>query len=86
MLARSMPTITFSLGNLYSILYIFLIYNVSCSLLWMPSLVKSATIIFSKLYALFKKHSKRFVKLQAVCQFSGESKAKINYRNRYFHQ
>lgn len=50
-----MPTITFSLGNLYSILYIFLIYNVSWSLLWMPSLVKSATIIFSKLYALFKK-------------------------------
>ena len=51
----------------------------------MPSLVKSATIIFSKLYALLKKQSKRFVKIQAVSQFSGESKAKINYRIRYFH-
>ena len=31
------------------------IFNVNWSLLWMPSLVKSATIIFSKLYALLKK-------------------------------
>lgn len=61
------------------------IFNVNWSLLWMPSLVKSATIIFSKLYALLKKQSKRFVKIQAVSQFSGESKAKINYRIRYFH-